>query len=80
FFIIYIIILQQLESNLIYPRVVGNSIGIPGIWVLVAITIGAGVGGIAGMLLGVPVFATVYQVIGILTKKRLQMKQLATEE
>lgn len=80
FFIIYIIILQQLETNLIYPRVVGNSIGIPGIWVLVAITIGAGVGGIAGMLLGVPVFATVYQVIGILTKKRLQMKQLATEE
>lgn len=80
FFITYIIILQQLESNLIYPRVVGNSIGIPGIWVLVAITIGAGVGGIAGMLLGVPVFATLYQVVGILTQKRLQTKKLALED
>lgn len=76
FFITYIIILQQLESNLIYPRVVGNSIGIPGIWVLVSITVGAGVGGIAGMLLGVPVFATLYQIIGILTKKQLRRKQL----
>ena len=78
FFITYIIILQQLESNLIYPRVVGNSIGIPGIWVLVAITIGAGVGGIAGMLLGVPVFATIYQVVGILTQKKLQTKKLGS--
>ena len=80
FFITYIIVLQQLESNLIYPRVVGNSIGIPGIWVLVAITIGAGVGGIAGMLLGVPVFATIYQVVGILTQKKLQSKKLALED
>ena len=80
FFITYIIVLQQLESNLIYPRVVGNSIGIPGIWVLVAITVGAGVGGVAGMLLGVPVFATIYQVIGILTQKKLQSKKLALED
>ncbi|MGP6139297.1 AI-2E family transporter [Jeotgalibaca sp. A127] len=79
-FIIFIIVLQQLETNLIYPRVVGTSIGIPGIWVLVAITIGGGLGGIAGMLLGVPTFATVYQVVGILTHKRLQMKAMAAGE
>ncbi|MGP6145548.1 AI-2E family transporter [Jeotgalibaca sp. A122] len=79
-FIIFIIVLQQLETNLIYPRVVGTSIGIPGIWVLVAITIGGGLGGLAGMLLGVPTFATVYQVVGILTHKRLQMKAMAAGE
>lgn len=77
FFIIFIIVLQQLESNLIYPRVVGNSIGIPGIWVLAAITMGAGLGGIPGMLLGVPIFATIYQVVGILTRKRLEGQTLS---
>ena len=59
-FVIYLVVLQQLEGNLIYPRVVGNSIGLPGIWVLAAITIGGGVMGVMGMLLGVPVAATIY--------------------
>ena len=58
-FIVFIIVLQQLEGNLIYPRVVGNSIGLPGIWVLAAITVGGGLMGIAGVLLGVPVAATI---------------------
>ncbi|APX72678.1 AI-2E family transporter [Companilactobacillus allii] len=62
-FVVYIIILQQLESNLIYPRVVGGSIGLPGIFVLAAITIGSGVAGIIGMLLGVPIAATIYQLV-----------------
>ncbi|APZ48211.1 hypothetical protein BW721_00045 [Jeotgalibaca sp. PTS2502] len=74
-FLIFIIILQQLENNLIYPKVVGTSIGIPGIWVLVAVTVGGGVGGIAGMLLGVPVLATVYQIITIVTQKKLAEKE-----
>ena len=74
-FLIFIIILQQLENNLIYPKVVGTSIGIPGIWVLVAVTVGGGVGGIAGMLLGVPVLATVYQIITIITQKKLAEKE-----
>lgn len=63
FFIIFIVVLQQLEGNLIYPRVVGSSIGLPGIWVLAAVTVGGGLGGIGGMLLGVPVAATAYKLI-----------------
>ena len=62
-FIIFIVVLQQLEGNLIYPKVVGSSIGLPGIWVLAAVTVGGGLGGIGGMLLGVPVAATVYKLI-----------------
>jgi predicted PurR-regulated permease PerM len=60
-FIIFLIILQQLEGNLIYPRVVGSSMGLPGIWVLAAVTIGGGIMGIAGMLLGVPLAAAAYR-------------------
>ena len=60
-FLIFLIILQQLEGNLIYPRVVGSSMGLPGIWVLAAVTIGGGIMGIAGMLLGVPLAAAFYR-------------------
>lgn len=62
-FIIFIVILQQLEGNLIFPRVVGSSIGLPGIWVLAAVTIGGGLMGVVGMLLGVPLAATAYRLI-----------------
>ena len=62
-FLIFIIVLQQLEGNLIYPRVVGSSLELPPMWVLAAITIGGGVMGIVGMLLGVPVTATIYRLI-----------------
>ncbi len=62
-FLIFIVILQQLEGNFIYPRVVGSSIGLPSIWVLVAITIGGGVLGVGGMLLAVPLFAAGYRLI-----------------
>lgn len=63
FFLIFIIVLQQLENNLIYPRVVGASIGLPGIWVLSAIIIGGGLLGIGGMLIGVPVASVAYQLL-----------------
>ena len=62
-FLVFISVLQQLEGNLIYPRVVGSSIGLPGIWVLAAVTIGGGVLGIAGMLLAVPLAAACYQML-----------------
>lgn len=62
-FLVFIIILQQIEGNLIYPRVVGSSIGLPGIWVLIAITVGGGVLGIGGMLLAVPLAAALYRLI-----------------
>jgi predicted PurR-regulated permease PerM len=60
-FLVFIIILQQLEGNLIYPKVVGSSLGLPGIWVLAAVTIGGGVMGIPGMLIGVPFMAVIYK-------------------
>ena len=62
-FLLYIVVLQQLEGNLIYPRVVGSSMGLPGIWVLAAVTVGGGVMGIVGMLLGVPLAATLYRLL-----------------
>ena len=62
-FLIFIGVLQQLEGNLIYPKVVGSSIGLPGIWVLAAVTVGGGVLGIGGMLLAVPFTATFYQIL-----------------
>jgi len=70
-FLIYIVVLQQTENNLIYPRVVGTSIGLPGIWVLAAITVGGGVGGIVGMLLSVPLTATGYKLLRMVVKSRL---------
>lgn len=62
-FLIFIIVLQQLEGNLIYPRVVGSSIGLPAFWVLAAVTLGGGVLGIWGMLLGVPIAAALYKIV-----------------
>ncbi len=62
-FLIFIVVLQQLEGNLIYPKVVGSSIGLPGIWVLAAVTVGGGVMGIWGMLIGVPMAAAVYRLV-----------------
>ncbi len=68
-FLIFIIVLQQLEGNLIYPRVVGSSMGLPGIWVLAAIVIGGGIAGIAGMFLGVPLVAALYHIVGDLVDR-----------
>jgi len=62
-FMVFLVILQQIEGNLIYPKVVGDTIGLPGIWVLAAIIIGGGLFGIVGILLGVPVAATIYKLL-----------------
>lgn len=62
-FLVFIIVLQQLEGNLIYPKVVGNSIGLPALWVLAAITVGGSLMGITGMLLGVPIAAAMYRLL-----------------
>ena len=70
-FIIFVLILQQVEGNVIYPRVVGGSVGLPGMWVLVAVTVGGSLFGILGMLLGVPVFSVIYYMIKKDTEKRL---------
>ena len=64
FYLIMVIIIMQVEGNLIYPRVVGGSIGLPGLWVLVAFTVGGGLMGISGMSLGIPLAATLYKLLG----------------
>lgn len=73
-FVMYIIILQQLEGNLIYPKVVGKSVGLPGIWVLVAVTVGASINGVLGMLLSVPICSIIYSIVATNVKYRLEEK------
>ena len=76
-FIIFIIILQQLEGNLIYPKVVGKSVGLPGIWVLVAVSIGGGAFGILGMLFSVPICSVIYALFKEYVAKRLKEKKIS---
>lgn len=78
-FIIFIIVLQQIEGNLIYPHVVGKNIGLPSIWVLVAITVGGSLFGIMGMLVGLPVISIIYAIIAEKTNRKLMEKKLEKE-
>ena len=73
-FLVYIIVLQQLENNLIYPRVVGTSLQLPGLWVLAAVTIASGIWGVPGLLLGVPITASIYRFIGDDVERRKKLK------
>lgn len=81
-FVVFIIVLQQIEGNVIYPRVVGSSIGLPGIWVLFAVLVGGGVFGVLGMLVGIPIASVAYclfkdAVAWRLRKKKISEAQLA---
>ena len=69
-FVVFLIVLQQIEGNLIYPHVVGKSVGLPGIWVFFAVIVGSGLGGVAGMLLGVPVCAVIYDEVRRAMRKK----------
>lgn len=71
-FIVFIVVLQQLEGNLIYPKVVGGSLGLPAVWVLAAVTVGGSLMGIVGMLLGVPIAAAAYHMLRDDVKRREQ--------
>ena len=62
-FLVFLVILQQLEGNLIYPRVVGSSLGLPGIWVLAAVTVGSSLFGFVGLIASVPITAVVYTLV-----------------
>lgn len=75
-FVVFIVVLQQIEGNLIYPKVVGESVGLPALWVLMGIVVGGGVGGVLGMLLGVPVFTVFYKLAGQITHDRLKRKDI----
>ena len=75
-FVIFIVILQQIENNLIYPKVVGKSIGLPGMWVLLAVTVGASVGGILGMFIATPLCSLFYALLTQLVNDRIKKNRI----
>lgn len=79
-FVVMFLILQQIENNMIYPRVVGHSIGLPGMWVLCAVIIGGDLFGVAGMFLMIPLTSVVYTLLGEATNARLQKREIAEEK
>lgn len=74
-FIIVFLVLQQIEGNFIYPHVVGNSVGLPSIWVLVAVTVGANLMGVVGMLIFIPLMSVVYTMLRGIVNRRLGLKE-----
>ena len=74
YFIIFIIVLQQIDGNVIGPKILGNTVGISGFWVLASITVATGLFGFAGMILGVPVFAIIYMIISDAINAALRKK------
>lgn len=75
-FVILFLVLQQIEGNFIYPHVVGNSVGLPSIWVLVAVTVGGSVMGVFGMILFIPVFSVIYAIFREIINTRLKDRNL----
>ena len=79
-FVAMFLVLQQLENNLIYPRIVGTSIGLPGMWVLVAVTVGGEIMGVGGMFLMIPLAAVAYTLAREITDKRLAERNIPMEK
>ncbi len=79
-FIVLFIVLQQIEGNLIYPHVVGSSVGLPSIWVLVAVTTGASTMGIMGMIINIPLFSVLYTLLRKYTYRELRQKHVSPEK
>ena len=79
-FVVLFVVLQQIENNLIYPRVVGTSIGLSGMWVLVAVSVGGELMGVAGMFLMIPVASVLYTLIQEWTHKKLEGKTIDPEK
>lgn len=79
-FLVLFLVLQQLEGNFIYPRVVGNSVGLPAIWVLVAVTVGGSMMGVVGMLVFIPLCSVLYALLRDAVYKRLREKKAAAAD
>jgi predicted PurR-regulated permease PerM len=79
-FVIMFLVLQQIEGNLIYPRVVGTSVGLPGMWVLVAVAVGGDLMGVGGMLIMIPLASVLYALTREYTTKRLEARGIAAEK
>lgn len=75
-FIIMFVVVQQFEGNVIYPHVVGNSVGLPGIWVLVAVTIGGNMAGVVGMIFSIPICSVLYQLLREIVNNQIRKKDL----
>lgn len=78
YFLIFILLLQQFDGNILGPKILGNSTGLSAFWVIVSILLGGGLFGIVGMLFGVPTFAVIYYVIKLLLDNKLEKKELPT--
>ena len=78
-FVVFLICVQQVEGNLIYPKIVGNAVGISGVWVLVAILLGGGLFGFVGIMLAVPIMAVLYTLLQEWVNKRLAEKKIRIE-
>ena len=79
-FMLMFLILQEIENNLIYPKVVGTSIGLSGMWVLLAISIGGELFGIFGMIVMIPIASVIYTILSEATEKRLQKRSVAADK
>lgn len=79
-FVIMFLVIQQFEGNVIYPKVVGESIGLPGMWVLLAVAVGGGLMGVMGMLLMVPFASVIYTLLREFTNKRVQQRSVPAEK
>lgn len=79
-FVVLFLFLQQFEGNIIYPRVVGSSVGLPSMWVLVAVTLGGSMMGVLGMLVYIPMFSVFYRLIREAVSDRLKAKQVPAEK
>ena len=73
-FLVLFLVMQQIEGNLVYPHVVGNSVGLPSIWVLMAVTLGASTMGVLGMIINIPLFSIVYALLRQTVRRRLHEK------
>lgn len=79
-FLIWILLLQQFDGNILGPKILGDSMGLPTVWIMFAIIVGGAYFGFVGMFLGVPVFAVFYSIITQLVDKRLYEKKIEIEE
>ena len=78
-FMVFILILQQIDGNIIGPKILGNTTGLPAIWVMFAILVGGGLAGFVGMIAGVPTMAVLYTLFRAYVKQRLEQKDLPSE-
>ena len=79
YFLIFILLLQQFDGNILGPKILGNSTGLSAFWVIVSILLGGGLFGILGMLFGVPAFAVIYYIVKLFLDNQLEKKKLPTE-